>query len=247
MTVPNPCPGRDVDLATHAVGALDGRDLELLETHLLDCPNCREYLEWLNPAVQALPLTVEMREPPASLKSRIMADVDADLEAAAEVGSPSGRRSRPTAAGRSRFRFWSDASPRAVFGTALAATVLLIGAAIGISALTDSGSPTPAPIVLESGPTTAGTHGTLEIEGDSGTVKIAALPELESDRVFQMWIARDGEILPGEVFVPADGSEAELTMDGIEGVEAVMVSEEPAGGSAAPTSDPILAWEITDT
>lgn len=75
---------------------------------------------------------------------------------------------------------------------------------------------------------------------------LAGLPALPPDQTYQAWV-RDGERITslGLIQPQADGSAA-LVFDGalLEGrFNTVGVTIEPAGGSAAPTSPPIVRWQ----
>ena len=71
-------PYRD-ELAAYALGALEPAEVETLERHVADCAECREYLFWLDPAVDLLQASVEQREAPKRRKRALMAEVNADL------------------------------------------------------------------------------------------------------------------------------------------------------------------------
>ncbi len=69
------------DLELYAVGALRSAEAERVALHLAACPVCREELAEISTTVNALPDMVEMREPPAGLKERILAAAAAELPA----------------------------------------------------------------------------------------------------------------------------------------------------------------------
>ena len=56
------------DLATYMLGALSAREAAELERHLEGCERCREEMRWLEPALHALPESVERQEPPKRLR-----------------------------------------------------------------------------------------------------------------------------------------------------------------------------------
>ncbi|MBA2644448.1 MAG: anti-sigma factor, partial [Solirubrobacterales bacterium] len=84
---------------------------------------------------------------------------------------------------------------------------------------------------------------TLEIAAGSATLVAERLPEPPRGRVYQVWVKRpnlDPEPT-STLFAPrADGSAAAAVPGSLEGMEAVLVTHEPAGGSPRPTSQPIL-------
>ena len=65
------------------------------------------------------------------------------------------------------------------------------------------------------------------------------LPEPGAGREYQLWVLRDGEPLPADVMPDDDGSVRALTDDYRAG-DGLAVTIEPAGGSQAPTTDPVV-------
>ena len=69
--------------------------------------------------------------------------------------------------------------------------------------------------------------------------------ELPNDRVLEAWVRREGKIEPVRaLFVPDPKGNASTTIGDMKGVDTVMVTTEPPGGSAAPTSTPIVTVPI---
>jgi len=63
--------------------------------------------------------------------------------------------------------------------------------------------------------------------------------------VLEAWVQREGEVeaVPA-LFVPNDEGNASTVIEDMDGVEVVMVTHEPKGGSETPTSDPIVAMKV---
>ncbi len=83
----------------------------------------------------------------------------------------------------------------------------------------------------------------LEI-GDEGSTLVARnLPAPPSGRIYQVWLKRPGrDPEPTSVLwsTRGDGS-AEVAVPGsLEGVEAVLVTDEPPGGSETPSKPPVI-------
>jgi len=75
-------------------------------------------------------------------------------------------------------------------------------------------------------------------------VVLASLAPAPAGRTYQLWlIDRSGAVSKG-VFAPSGGT-AQLAVDGAGLGQAVGVTVEPAGGSAAPTTTPILRLALT--
>jgi anti-sigma-K factor RskA len=223
------------DLAPYALGALQEREAAELERHLAECEACRTELGWLQPAVDLLPRSIEQREPPPSLRERLMATVRAE----AREASPAGTR----APAPRRWRDWGAMLLRPA--TAVAAVALLVvGAAAGylLHEPGDSSS------VIAARPTSAAPPslaGTLEREDGSAILTMSRLPALPRDDVYEVWVERDGTLEPSSLFVPRrDGSAEAAVPASLDDADAVLVTREPRGGSQAPTSRPLLRADL---
>lgn len=62
-------------LPDYHLGHLNQRETAAVERHLQDCAECRRSLREVSETLDALPLALEQREPPADLKSRVMAEI----------------------------------------------------------------------------------------------------------------------------------------------------------------------------
>ncbi|WP_210728787.1 anti-sigma factor, partial [Cellulomonas septica] len=65
------------------------------------------------------------------------------------------------------------------------------------------------------------------------------LPDPDDDRVYQLWVVREGQPLSAGVMTSDDGTVRQFADDFAPG-DALAVTVEPAGGSEQPTSDPIV-------
>lgn len=74
---------------------------------------------------------------------------------------------------------------------------------------------------------------------DAALLLPAGLPAAPEGSTWQAWAMTGSDAVPAGVF-DVRGGEAVALSSGIAGVDAVAVSLEPAGGSTAPTSDPVL-------
>lgn len=87
------------------------------------------------------------------------------------------------------------------------------------------------------------------VKDGRGVLHAFRLPQTAQGRAYQLWLIRDGQPVPSRVFTPdGDGS---TTLFDIElpqsttGVTAVAVTEEPAGGSKLPTTQPFLVGTVS--
>ena len=82
-------------------------------------------------------------------------------------------------------------------------------------------------------------------EGDGGKLRLSGVDQLPPDKVLEAWVEREGEVeaVPA-LFVPNRNGQAETRIADMNGVEVVMVTEEPQGGSESPTSEPIMTMAV---
>jgi anti-sigma-K factor RskA len=233
------------DLAAYALNALDPEGAAELERHAADCERCREQLRWLTPAVQALPDSVERLEPPHELRSRILAEACSD--AAGQVrpdGIPRGSKV-PLRSGLSRWLRGSGSGPIGLRPASGLAAVALIAAAVAGYAIGSGGSGDGASTSTVAVGHPPGISAKVVREGDRGNLHLADVKKLPDNRVLEAWVRRDGELEPvRELFVPDHGGNASTMIGDMRDVDLVMVTTEPAGGSEAPTSSPIVKVPI---
>lgn len=98
-----------------------------------------------------------------------------------------------------------------------------------------------------------GPAGTAFVNPQGGVVLLASnLPRLEPGRIFQMWLvpkAKGGAPAPAGLFAADPAGRAVHMLEGavdLTALAAVAVSVEPAGGSAAPTTTPIVVAPVAD-
>jgi hypothetical protein len=206
------------DLPAHLLGALAPEERAAMERHLARCERCREEERLLAPAVRALSESVPRLTPPPVLRERLLA----------EVGGSRPRSRRPVPA-------------LALAVAAALAVVAVVGYAVGNSGGGTTGVPVNG-VVLDHAP---GLTATMIREGVGGTLRLAHVHQLPGDEVLEAWVRRDGrvEAVPA-LFVPDRAGRATATIEDMEGVDTVMVTEEPKGGSSEPTSAPILTMAI---
>jgi anti-sigma-K factor RskA len=229
------------DIPAFMLGVLDLDEARALERHAEDCDRCKNELRWLTPAVRALPETVNRETPPPQLRARLMAEVRSD---AAELAGP-----EPAAAGeRDGIGAWLRGLN--VGGltwkplTGFAAVILIVAAFAGYEVGNNGGggSGTTGPQISQVGPQKepSGITATVVQRGARGAIKLTGVHTLPKGRVLEAWIEKGGEIKPVQaLFVPDARGNATTQITDLDGVERVMVTREPAGGTKAPTSTPI--------
>jgi anti-sigma-K factor RskA len=214
------------DIAAYLLGSLEPSEAAEMEQHLAACEECRTELEWLRPAAQVLPESVEKVEPPARLRSRIIGEVE---------GNADRRRSGIRLGGRMR-----SLGLRPAIG--LAALALLVAGVAGY-AIRDSGSGSSTTTVAAGH--APGVTAKMVRDGDTGTLRLANVHQLPSSEVLQAWVQRGKRIESAKtLFVPNRDGTATAAIDEMQGVDTVMVTAEPRGGSKHPTSEPIVSLAI---
>jgi anti-sigma factor RsiW len=233
MTARNHTEYRD-EIGAYLLGALTDLERQAFERHVEGCAECREELERLRPAADALPRSVEQVEPPPALKASLMEVVD--REARKRSGAPAAPQRR-----RRRIRLPSLGGLR----PALVAGALALGLLAGFGVAQLGGgedSRTIAATVDEGRLPDASASLRIQGDGENGAIlRVQGLPPAGDDQDYQAWVQRDGRVVPQPAFdVGADGGGAAAVPDDLSGAEAVLVTREPQGGSRAPSEQPVI-------
>lgn len=240
----------DEDLAAYAIGALDSDDTVAFARHLAGCDRCRGELHRLAPVVELLPASVEQLEPPPALRGRIMAAIAQEpAGAAAEAAganAPPPPAHRRRSGLRERIRGWHVPALPAVLTGAAVAAAFAVGFLVrgGDSTTTTSPQRTTVPVVAAAGG--GDVRGQLISDGGAWHLDVSRLPQPRAGRVYQAWVMRRGrDVEPSTVFVLArDGSSTVAIPQSLSNGDQILVTQEPAGGSAAPTSRPLLSASV---
>jgi anti-sigma factor RsiW len=232
--------------AAYLLGALAGAERHDFEAHLAGCPPCREDVASLRVVSDALPLAVPPVPPPPGLRDRLMETVRAEADVLSAAGAAA---DRPAPVRRRRFAL-SLGRPFAIAGAAMA---LLLGVALGfgIGAATND-EPTKTQTVVQvrtvQAAVTADTapRGTAVIVVRDGvaTLRVRGLPEPPKGMIYEVWLLRRGAAAPSPtdaLFSVSTGGSGRVALPPVRGVEQVLVTAEPSGGSQAPTSQPFIS------
>jgi len=224
----------------YVLGALDDREREAFETHMAGCAACRREVEQLRVAADALPAGVPQFAPPPELKDRIMAIVNAEAELLAAAGDQADRPPAP-APRRARRPVLAWLARPAV---ALACALALIVAGVGAGVLLRGDGDMHTVVADTQAP---GAQVELRMSDDSATLVARHMPPPPSGRIYQVWLKRPGrDPQPTSVLwsVDAAGSADVAVPGAMEGVESVLVTDEPEGGSRTPTKPPVISARI---
>lgn len=232
----------ELDTGAYALGALEESEQTRFITHLRSCHLCRDEVDRLTHAVDALPRSVPPFAAPAGLKASVMAAIEDE----ARQGAPRQAAPRPTLRSRLGAAF-EGIRPRVA--SASVAAVLAVGlvAGFGVAQVTGSGDGSGGTRTVAArfdGSKVASGSGNLVISNSSdagGTLHVHGMPALPSNEVYQVWLQRRGETIPKALFSVGDDGNGLTAVDGdLKNADSVMVTREPAGGARSPSGKPIL-------
>lgn len=252
--------GRVLELAEiYALDAVTDSERALIEDYIKDAPEGPEFLERVRQARETLAVSFTAEEePPAHLFSDLMEKIagqphapgvgDAQGTAAAadtptppadvaDLGSARARRAEKRLGGA---RAW-------LLGVAAAAVIAVAGVGIGgyIASQND-----PVSQVLQAQDVQKKTAdvpggGTATISAssakDSFVVLMDGVAPAPSGKVYQLWtLPKDGSAPIPQGTMDAETLSKPAVVKGLSAASSVAITVEPAGGSQAPTSDPVL-------
>jgi anti-sigma-K factor RskA len=233
----------------YALDAVDDAERDRFEHHLHRCESCRHEVSGLRETAARLAMAVA-RQPPAGLRERV-------LTAAAQTRQlPPVTDERPLPQPHAR-RMSRPARRRPRLAVALAAAGMAVVIALGITLavtrrqLDNARAQQQAVAAVLNSPdariltrrTSLGGSATVVVSRSEQKVifTAAGLPPPPGTRVYQLWLigplrTRSAGLLP----LPSRGRVAPLLASGLARGDSVGVTVEPAGGSAQPTTTPIV-------
>ncbi len=230
----------------YAVDALDPDERAEFETHLADCPECAEEVRALL-ATAARLASAEAVVPPPALRTSVLAAVSG------------AEQERPVAEvvplDRDRRRARVLAVAAAVLAVlAVGLGVLLVQARSDRSALAARQQQLTELIAAadartHSGEVAGGGRAAVVVSDSRQQAAFvgAGLAAPSSGHVYELWfIGSDGKAVPAGTFDPGRGGNAAVLMQGDPaGAAVVGVTVEPDGGSAQPTTKPVVVVPIS--
>jgi anti-sigma-K factor RskA len=226
---------RDVDeaLAAYAADGLEAEEQCDVASHLAECRNHDEELKALRQDFAGLAAGAEPVEPPPSLRASLLEAFDREAGAGAPHEAERATLKPATPGTRLTTAAW--------FGYALAAALLVLAVGLGAWGASRDGSGEDVQVL-----TTQDATGSLRLtylpQQGLGVIDVE-LPAVAEGQAYQAWgIDAEGNAESLGVLPAASGR---VALDGdLRGATAVALSVEPAGGSVAPTSDPILVTAL---
>lgn len=234
------------EVAAFALGSLDVAQFDDFREHLQDCKRCQDELRWFAPAVRALPEAVEPQKAPEALKVRLMEEVHADVAAEAKLADAEKRRERTSS--HKGFRGWVAGLDIAGFTwkplAGMAAVILIVAAGVGY--LVGSGGDSSLNTTEVTQPN--GIVAKVVNKDGQGELVLTGLDQPKNGKVLEAWVARGESVEPvKETFSPDEAGNASTEIDDLKGVDAVLVTEEPQGGTKVPTMEPFVNVPLDGT
>jgi anti-sigma-K factor RskA len=230
------CARRD-DVGSYVLRALPDDEHASFEAHLTTCADCRRDVAELQVAADTLPLAAVQVDPPPELRDRIMTIVRSEAELLSAAGA---RADEPAGAPRRRRRWSLSLRP---LPAAMAATALVAAGVIGGIVLT-GGSDTKTvtgTVQIASAPAA---RASLQLSDDATKLQVRRMPPPPAGKVYQVWLKRPNQDpAPTTALFRTDSSgsaDVEIQRGRLKGVDQVLVTAEPDGGSMKPTSAPVI-------
>ncbi|MFL6141404.1 MAG: anti-sigma factor domain-containing protein [Labedaea sp.] len=215
------------------------------ERHLAECDACAQEVRELRETATRLGQTATA-EPPPGLRSAVLARISEVRQLPPEQ-PPGGQRSP----GRARLTLWLTSSAAAVLlVVATVLGVLLVrerGAlddarqsATSLSSILDAGDVKASAAKVDSGGSALVVTSRAQ---NRGLILASGLAEPPSGHVYQAWL-RDstGDMHPAGL-LPGAGT-ARLDLNDVNTANGVGLTVEPAGGSPAPTTGPVMLVDL---
>ncbi|MFE4197772.1 anti-sigma factor domain-containing protein [Paenarthrobacter sp. NPDC056912] len=252
--------GRVLELAEiYALDALSDDERAMIDHYIEDAPEGPEFLERVRQARETLAVSfAPEHEPPAELFDNIMAristeDTSQPADEAANL-APSGPVVDELAAARTKRdeSRRSSGARRWLVGAAAAAVIALGGIGVGayVSAQND-----PVNQVLQaqdvqkkSAPVPGGGTATISASSakDSFVVLMDGVAPAPNGKVYQLWtLPKDGSAPVPQGTMDAETLSKPAVVKGLSAASSVAITVEPAGGSSAPTTAPVLVVALT--
>jgi anti-sigma-K factor RskA len=230
----------------YVLDALNSEERLAYEQHIAECPRCQAEVAELRSAASELGVAVA-EQPPSDLRARVLAEVDRTPQdqPVAPVVDLKDHRQRRSA------RIFQAAA--AVF-----AVLALAVAAWGVSAHRDASdakqqaaavravvAAPDAEVIHAAGQ--GGVSANLVVSPSLGQSAFVAdgLAAPPSGKTYQLWyLDSSGAARSAGLVTTSDGKSTQLLQGSIDGATTVGVTVEPSGGSAQPTTKPILAISL---
>ncbi len=228
-------------LDAYALGALETDEVAQVERHLETCDECRALLDAVRVVTGELLLAVPQAAPPPALRGRILSRIHDEAQPASQPSehapAPQTEATRPGRMGRLLRSLFGGETPEIADSDAdTLLRDLLLDPQVTIKPIAGAEHASHASARFVSTPTR-----------HEGIVLAQGLRPLDAQHAYQVWLLRDGQPQPNNVFTVdhagrgigiVRASEAPLDFD------VLAITPEPVGGSPAPTGEIMLAGAL---
>lgn len=217
-----------VDAAPYVLGALEDEDR--FRAHLSTCAVCRAEVAELQLVADRLPESTPLVLAPLALRDRTLAIARSEAELLQAAGTAADQPPRPA-------RWRARRVSLVATGVAVAASAA-VAAAIALSV----GSST-SEHVTSGGPTVSGASASVRQVGGHSELVVSRMPQPPAGKIYEVWLAHgSGSPQPTNALfdVTRAGSASVAVPPSSTPVKELLVTAEPRGGSAHPTSAPVI-------
>ena len=239
---------------SYALDALTGDEQADFEKHLARCPACAEEVRGLRETAARLAMATAV-SPPPEMRPRVLAAVPRTRQLPppgrnllARAGERTGlRRLSPSRAGLTAGVLALVAAVAFLLVTQVSTSRQLQQAQAGNSAIAAVLAAPDARI--ESLPATVGgtVSAVLSVREREAVVTAADIPSPPESRVYQLWVITSSGTArsAGLLTITSSGSAAPLLASGVLPGDRLGITVEPAGGTAQPTTTPVVIVPVT--
>lgn len=233
----------DLHLLTgaYAADALDDLERRAFLAHLDDCPSCRQEVDGLL-ATTARLAGAASSPTPVGLRDRVLAEVASTRQDSPGAGAP-----QPSVA-------WF----RRPLGIA-ASVLLVLAMGLGAFAVSEKGRADRAERLASritavatdpdrtqaSRPISSGGAGTLVTANGQAIFRADGLAPLPADRTYQLWVIDAGGPHSAGVLGRGGNGTVQRYLAEVARSDRIGLTVEPSGGSASPTTDPVVVLAVS--
>ncbi|MFC1410061.1 anti-sigma factor domain-containing protein [Streptacidiphilus sp. N1-1] len=243
----------------YALHALSDRESEEFARHLTACAACLQEVRELQETAARLALAAA-ETPSGEFRARVMAAIPEVRQLPPRVPASDG----PALSPAQRWRRWRHRMPQLALAACLVVAMVAGGFAISAehqvqqqrTQVVQAQSQAAALSALLAAPDARFSTDAVKGGGSSTVVTSASLRQtafvfhglapLPSAKVYELWYSKDGQMVPAGL-VPSTADGATMLTGTPDGAVAVGMTVEPAGGSARPTSAPVVLLPFAAT
>jgi hypothetical protein len=215
------------DAAAYVLGALGRQEADAFQAHMAECVVCRDEVATLQQVSDSLEMAVPQYEAPKGLRREVMRAV----------------RAEPRGKARAPARRWTLPGSLVSVRPAPAAGLAVVIAAIAVIAIGTSGGSSATQVY----PASIG-QAEVRVTGGHGELVVQKLRDPGAGRIYEVWLGRPGHkpAPTSTLFSVTASGRSDVGLPGsLKGVDEILVTSEPAGGSQVPTRAPVIVAPLT--